>query len=335
VINNPIFIIGTERSGTNLLRLMLNIHENIYVPHPPHILKNFTPLLKHYGDLSSEENFMNLLTDVVKSIRLHPYKWEFDIEIKNIRKKVQEKSLFGIFSAIYEDALKHKDKKRYCCKSTFMIHHVDEILQIYPNAQFIFMIRDGRDVAVSAKKSIFNHFHPYFTAKLWSKESKVGLSLIKNLSEKQISLVKYEDLTKDSSKVLQEICIFLNEPFSEKLIEFHKTKEAELSGSLSPSWENTKKPVLKTNYNKFKKELSQEEIDIFESISKDELQKFNYQLVSKNKNEIIYNYTYYKAFEILNMINVQITHFIHGKKNILRYKKYWFLKSRKWFVHGK
>ena len=36
--------IGTQRSGSNLLRLMLNQLEGIYAPHPPHILKTFYPL---------------------------------------------------------------------------------------------------------------------------------------------------------------------------------------------------------------------------------------------------------------------------------------------------
>lgn len=40
--DSPIFIIGTERSGTNLLRLILNAHPNIALPHPPHIMKIFS-----------------------------------------------------------------------------------------------------------------------------------------------------------------------------------------------------------------------------------------------------------------------------------------------------
>ncbi|MCR4286857.1 MAG: sulfotransferase, partial [Deltaproteobacteria bacterium] len=55
--DSPIFIIGTERSGTNLLRLILNAHPNIALPHPPHIMKNFSGLVPLYHYLGVDGNF--------------------------------------------------------------------------------------------------------------------------------------------------------------------------------------------------------------------------------------------------------------------------------------
>ena len=47
----PLFIIGTERSGSNLLRLILDAHPGITVPHPPHVMNYFAALEGRYGDL--------------------------------------------------------------------------------------------------------------------------------------------------------------------------------------------------------------------------------------------------------------------------------------------
>ena len=46
----PVFIVGTERSGSNLLRVMLNASSELAVPHPPHVMRYFAPLEweKHY-----------------------------------------------------------------------------------------------------------------------------------------------------------------------------------------------------------------------------------------------------------------------------------------------
>ncbi|MDH3309864.1 MAG: sulfotransferase [Gammaproteobacteria bacterium] len=50
-----IFMIGTQRSGSNLLRLMLNQLPRITAPHPPHILPRLMPLLVNYRDLERRE----------------------------------------------------------------------------------------------------------------------------------------------------------------------------------------------------------------------------------------------------------------------------------------
>ena len=94
--------IGTQRSGSNLLRLMLSQLQGIYAPHPPHILKTFYPLLDKYGNLNSKKNFEFLIDDVMSWIRLNPVKWN-EIPTKNqILEKVMGRSLFQVFRAIYE-----------------------------------------------------------------------------------------------------------------------------------------------------------------------------------------------------------------------------------------
>ena len=46
-------MIGTQRSGSNLLRVMLDGIREIAAPHPPHILQRFLPLLPKYGEMES------------------------------------------------------------------------------------------------------------------------------------------------------------------------------------------------------------------------------------------------------------------------------------------
>ena len=48
-----IFMVGEQRSGSNLLRVILNESKNIAAPHPPHILQRMMPLVPLYGDLIS------------------------------------------------------------------------------------------------------------------------------------------------------------------------------------------------------------------------------------------------------------------------------------------
>ena len=57
-------MIGTQRSGSNLLRLMLNQVPGIAAPHPPHILQRLMPLVSNYGNIEQKETFQLLVDDV-------------------------------------------------------------------------------------------------------------------------------------------------------------------------------------------------------------------------------------------------------------------------------
>ena len=71
MIRNPIFIAGTERSGSNLLRLILNSHSEIAVPHPPHVVRYFAPLEVAYGDLADDQNFADFVRDITRLVPWH------------------------------------------------------------------------------------------------------------------------------------------------------------------------------------------------------------------------------------------------------------------------
>mgnify|MGYP001608169893 CR=1 FL=1 len=328
---NPIFIIGTERSGTNLLRLMLNVHPNIAVPHPPHIIKFFSPLIHLYGDLKKEKNFRSLAHDVCKMVDLHPYKWPFKINREKVILNCTEKNLSCIYFAVYNQYLEHTNKKRWACKSTFMIDRVDEILQYYPDAKFIYMVRDGRDVAVSAKKSIFNDYHVYYTANRWKSEQQQGIKLLNALPPLSIFLLKYEELVKDTKNSLEKLCSFLDEKFDDTMLQYHQSAEARISGSLSASWKNTGKPVINENIGKYSGELSKKEIDIFETIAYEELGVLGYTLVNSPdslnmRNKVMKKKTSYYLSDRIQAFKVQLRHLIRDKNNLRRFRKYWFLK---------
>ena len=71
----PVFMIGTQRSGSNLLRLMLNQLKDIASPHPPHVLERMFPLMDGYGDLQQDKNFKILVDDVCRLVELNPVEW--------------------------------------------------------------------------------------------------------------------------------------------------------------------------------------------------------------------------------------------------------------------
>lgn len=284
--STPIFIIGTERSGSNLLRLILNAHSGIAVPHPPHILHFFTPLAASYGDLRQPQARRELVRDVLGLLRVHIYPWEMAIAPERIMAAgtpagpddARPQALMGVFFALYDEYLRQSGKRRWGCKSTFVIEHVGEVLAACPSAKFILLVRDPRDVAVSSRRSIFNPFHPYFTAQLWRRQQLLGAHWLDSAEREKFHLLRYEDLIERPPETVAALCQFLGEEYQPQMLNYHTTPAARKSQDLSASWRNVGTPIKPLNRNTFRTGLSAAETKLVEAVCADLMPRFGYPL---------------------------------------------------------
>ena len=146
----PVFMIGTQRSGSNLLRLMMNQLKEIASPHPPHILERMYPLMDNYGDLQEDDNFNMLVDDVCRLVELNPVEWtgmSFDRDA--VISKVKDRSLMSVYGAIYDLYAESQGAKTWCCKSMANINYINDIEKHFDHPKYVYLYRDGRDVALS------------------------------------------------------------------------------------------------------------------------------------------------------------------------------------------
>jgi hypothetical protein len=276
VIEDPIFIVGTERSGSNLLRLLLNELDGVCVPHPPHLMRDLTPVIGRYGDLDRDENFLRLIRDAIKLVELHFAPWPFKLDEAAALLEAPKRDLYSVYAAIYEQYRLHRGKRRWACKSTFMIHQVDEVLKHHRAPRFIHLVRDARDVAVSARTSVFCHYHPYFVADLWRREQSLGLEAAGRLTPETWFTLRYEDLIQDPARMMKAVCAFLNEPYRDDLLRFFEKSEAKELSQLSRSWENVARPIIAANREKFRTSLAAEDIALIETVAGPVMREFGY-----------------------------------------------------------
>ncbi len=159
-----------------------------------------------------------------------------------------------------------------------MVHYAGLARKYSPGARFIHLVRDGRDVAVSARDSVFNHFHPYYVAGLWSAQQKLAAELAASLGEDEFMTLRYEDLTADPERAARGVCRFLGEDYSPAMLRYFEGAEPRKLAGASSSWENCARPVLGANSGKYRTKLSPREIKIFETVSYPELERFGYAL---------------------------------------------------------
>ncbi|MEQ8580416.1 MAG: sulfotransferase [Marinoscillum sp.] len=279
-IITPIQLIGTQRSGSNLLRLMLNQLTEITAPHPPHILKTFVPLMDRYGDLSINANFQTLINDVCEFVELNPVKWnDLFLDRALIFERLQNsRSIYSLFEHIYASYASSKGSRFWCCKSLTNVHFVEELHSHGIKPYYIHLYRDGRDVALSFKKIMVGEKHTYHQAKNWKRDQNQALAIAEKLGPDRVIRVAYEDLITNPEAQLSRICAFLHIEFKPQALDYFlssDSRETALSGKM---WQNVTKPVLRDNMCKYLKELPREDVLIFEAVAGDVLERLGYPL---------------------------------------------------------
>jgi hypothetical protein len=263
-METPFFLIGTERSGSNLLRLILTSHSRLAVPHPPHLVRYFRPLEPRYGDLRDDHAFRRLVGDVRALVDTHIYPWDVSLDWERIAHEAAPRDSFGIQFALYAQYAAAKGKVRWGCKSTFHVAEVPALRERLPGARFLWLFRDPRDVAASARKSVFSATHPVSSAELWRDQQAQAFAAEQTGSD--VLRVRYEDLIREPEAEVRRICAFLGEDFEPAMLRYHETDEARRSGELAESWKRTAEPIARDNRGKYRKVLTDEEVRWIEGI---------------------------------------------------------------------
>ena len=275
----PIQIIGTQRSGSNMLRLMLNQFDEITAPHPPHILQRFFPLLHLYGDLENKTNFYVLVDDVCKLVENNPVPWKGVTFNRNeIVDRCKNQTLIEIFRVIYDLKAETDKAKFWVCKSMANVKYADEFEAAGMKMLYIYLYRDGRDVASSFRKAIVGEKHVYHIANQWQSDQKESILLEQKIEGNRFLKVSYENLLHHPKKEMKRISGFLNISLKNEVFDFYHSEESKNTAVAGKMWENVSRPILKNNTNKYKTELTPFEIAIFEKQAGEILKYLGYTL---------------------------------------------------------
>ena len=275
-------IIGTQRSGSNLLRLMINQFDEISAPHPPHVLRTFEPLLKYYGDLSIEENFNSLAADIADFVNVNPVAWSGNpLGASELVEKSRNHSLLSLYEALYVIKARHDDASIWCCKSMSNEYYAMDIEAKGLKPFYIYMFRDGRDVAASFKKAIVGPKHIYNIANKWKEDQEKALQVQSLVEKDRFFSIRYEELITSPEEVLKALSDRLGLEYTPKLLEYYESNESRRTASSGEMWKNVAKPIIKNNVGKFQSELGNDEIIIFENIAGQMLTSLGYALMKE------------------------------------------------------
>jgi hypothetical protein len=211
-------IIGSPRSGTTLLRLMLDAHPDMAIPPETGFLGRATRL-RGSGD-RLRERFLHTVTTFGEPARVWP---DFEIPADMFRSVLEEIAPFTApagFRAFYRLYAARFGKARWGDKTPLYCLHMDTIRGVLPEARFIHLIRDGRDAALSLRTMWFSPGWEIETQAAYWRRCVVSARRA-GVGRPDYLEVRYEDLIADTRRTLQRICEFIDLPYDEAMERYH------------------------------------------------------------------------------------------------------------------
>ena len=215
---SPIFIIGSPRSGTTLLQFILSSHPNIYIPDET----GFIPFLLDQESVTKPLSLSEVEALLQRIGRLN-YLWrDLVTDIPVFYQNLNKPTLAYILDALFGQIIAKQNATRWGDKTPLYVRHIPYLAKIFPCAQFIHIIRDGRDATLSAQQkwglSRFWYMDNYYLLQNWVTNVSLGCKEGAQLQKSNYLEVRYEQLVQEPESMTRSICSFLNETYNPAML---------------------------------------------------------------------------------------------------------------------
>lgn len=272
------FIVGAARSGTTLLRLMLDAHPRIAIPAETGFFMALADARAAGSLPATPDELLRLLVGL-------PTWQDLTISQDDYRHALAEVRPFSVgngLRAFYRLYAEHHGKPVWGDKSPHHCFHLPLIQATLPEAHMIHVIRDGRDVAHSLRGVWFAPSQDMAElAGYWASAVRAGRQ--GGVSCRHYLEVRFEALVKEPRQTLQAVCRFLELPYDDCMLSYHATARERLleakgreaaDGTLLVSQEQrlaqqqlTSSPPDERRAGAWRQALSSEEVHQFESVA--------------------------------------------------------------------
>jgi hypothetical protein len=181
---SPVFLLGTQRSGTTLLTRILSSHSSFY-------MQNELPMDGLFSAPHSKQAFLERMTAKIE--RLHGKSLAIDSCDNN----------WGL-------------------KDPLLTNHLPLLAEYFPDSKYILIIRDGRGVVNSYMENRWGLGTNVYTGTLrWQEEVNLQMAFVERFNANSMT-IRYEDLIANLSTILPEICHFMGIKFEENMLSYYK-----------------------------------------------------------------------------------------------------------------
>jgi hypothetical protein len=278
------FVVGANRSGTTLLRMMLDAHPELTIPPETHFVPDVIEACEARG--TSPEQLLEVMTS-------HREWGDFNLDAGEVLERLQaadELTAGEALRAFYGLYAERVGKPRWGEKTPGYATSMVQIQGALPEAHFVHLIRDGRDVALSAMDRAKKPITAGQVAKRWKRRITKARRQSRKVNYQE---ARYEDLVLDTEPTLRRICEFIDLPWDPTMLDYHQRASERLEEMARelpalgnrPQLEQdhrlkihalTTEPPKRERVERWREQMSEEDRVAFEQIAGDLLDELGY-----------------------------------------------------------
>jgi hypothetical protein len=281
-MSEPIFIVGANRSGTTLVRLVLNAHSHIAIP------DELTYFDSRLAGVPIETWDDPPLSRSAYAAFLNQAFHECFSPLRGIDRSAIMNQLLTRPPSLkrpFETALRawadHHGKRRWGEKTPSNLFYADVILDMFPDAHFIFVVRDPRDGVASMHDVSFFPNDTVFNALSRRKHDVEGRAFLhRHVPPSQRMTLKYESFVRAPERWAKTMCEFLDEPFDPAMLSFHEGAHNFMKEDARTRYNETAtQPITKDRVATWTRRLTKRQTAIVEYVCVPILKAFDYRPV--------------------------------------------------------
>lgn len=262
----PLFIVGFGRSGTTILTQLVKKYLGVAFGTESQFIVRFAQRLTTYGDLHVEANRRRLLGEVARQrfFLRTGRNFGFRLDHEGALAAMREPTYAAMLDAIFSQLAAQSGCARWGDKTPEYTTHMPLLRAMFPEAQFIHMVRDGRDVALSSFLMHFGGKNAYKCGTDWASALRSVFDFAATAPAGMFTQVRYEDLMARPAETFATLIPFLG--IEDPAGELRRTID-----------ERVPLELKRENAYKWTSQMSPSQIEVFESVAGAELSRLGYE----------------------------------------------------------
>lgn len=269
----PIFVVGCPRSGTTLVRQMLNAHPALAIAPETHFMQYLWADRARYGNLGRQESFERLINDVTG---LEGFE-EAGLDAGGFRRAARagEHSFRALFTLLLRQYAEKTGAERVGEKTPSHVLYLPGLCRFFPAARFLHVVRDARAVANSWRSVPWSSGRLWRDADVW-REHVAAARRSKPLLGEALHTVRFERLVHAPEETLRAVCRFLALPFEPAMLAFHQHDARTLDPEREPWKARAVQPLQPAAAERWRAELTPGMVAEVEGRAWREMQRWGY-----------------------------------------------------------
>lgn len=269
---SPIFLVGCPRSGTTLLRLMLDRHPDLAIPPESHFIPPLWSVRRRYVT-DARVDVERLTRDIMGTMRFREWGLEEDAVWRRVR-ALRDPGFADVIDTVFMAYADRHGKGRWGDKTPGYSLDMPLLARLFPGARFVHIVRDGRDVVLSLSETLFSG-DLIQSAQAWAHRVRKGREDGRRLGDRYVE-VRYEELVDDPERVVRSVCDFVGLDYRPDMLRYYESGAESVPHREQRVHRNLARPLTK-GLRDWRRDMTPDDLALVEAVLGKALLEFGYE----------------------------------------------------------